>query len=84
MLSAYGLWAGLVYRRWNVVGLVAFTAVQVLVLVAAALVITWLHGWSQVADFVSGWGRLGVTGGVAVLAALFLAAGYTTIRRVTV
>jgi hypothetical protein len=49
----YGMWFGPVYRRWNLIGLLAFTAAQIIVLVGA-------------------------------LAAVLLAGGYTTIRRVTV
>ena len=41
LLFVYGMWFGLVYRRWSLVGLVAFIAGQVTVLLAGALVATW-------------------------------------------
>ena len=84
LMTAYGLWAGLVFRRWSVLGLVTFIAAQVLVLVAATLVITWLDGWARVGEFFTGLGALGMTGIAAALAVVLLGAGFATIRRVTV
>jgi hypothetical protein len=84
-LFAYGMWYAIVYRRWGMLGTVGFTAAQAIVVATASVVVTsehW-HLWSA-----SGSGAdltaLGLTGIIATLAALLLAGGHATIRRVTV
>jgi len=84
LVFVYGMWCGLVYRRWNVVGLVAFVAAQVLVLLAGAVAITWTHAWPGVGDFFTTLSVLGFTGVLAVLVAALALGGFTTMRRVTV
>src|ERR1017187_1388750 len=74
---------GIVYRRWNLTGLLAFVAAQVTVLLAAALIITWAHAWPGVGRFFTSLTAAGLTGLLAVLAAALLAGGYATIRRAT-
>jgi hypothetical protein len=83
-MFVYGSWFGLVYRRWNLFGLLAFGTGQGSVVAAAALITTWLHGWSDVGHFFVTLSVAGLTGVVAVLAAVLLAGGFTTLRRVTV
>jgi hypothetical protein len=83
LLSVYGMWFGIVYRRWNLTGLLAFVAAQVTVLLAAALIITWAHAWPGVGRFFTSLTAAGLTGLLAVLAAALLAGGYATIRRAT-
>ena len=51
LLFVYGMWFGLVYRRWSLLGLVAFIAAQVTVLVVGALVATWTHAWHDIGHF---------------------------------
>src|SRR5262249_52437448 len=47
----YGMWYGLVYRRWNVVGLVAFIAAQVLVVLAVVVAVSTTGNWADVGHF---------------------------------
>lgn len=84
LLFVYGMWFGLVYRRWNLVGLVAFLAAQITVLLMGALVATWTHGWPDVGGFFSAVSATGLTGLLAALAAVLFVGGFVTMRRVTV
>ncbi|HEY3925058.1 MAG TPA: hypothetical protein VGL75_10900 [Acidothermaceae bacterium] len=83
-LYVYGMWVGLVYRRWNLIGMVAFVAAQVTVLVIAAIIVTGSHAWHRVGHFFTTVGAGGLTGLVAALAVVLLAGGFVTMRRVTV
>jgi hypothetical protein len=84
VLFVYGMWLGIVYRRWNLTGAAAFIAAQVTVVVAGVLIVAWADAWSGVGHFFSGLTAAGLTGLLAGLAALLLAGGHATIRRVTV
>lgn len=84
LLFVYGMWFGIVHRRWSFVGTLVFIAAQVTVLLAAALVVTWAHGWAGVGHFFTGLTAAGLTGLLAVLAVALLAGGRATIRRATV
>jgi hypothetical protein len=84
LLFAYGMWFGIVYRRWSIPGNVTFIAAQVTVLLAAALLISWLHGWTGVGRFFTALSAAGLTGLLAALTAALLVGGYATVRRVTV
>ena len=84
LLFVYGMWFGIVYRRWSLFGTLTFVAAQVTVLLGAALVITWAHGWTGVGHFFTGLTIAGLTGLLAVLAAALLVGGHATIRRATV
>jgi hypothetical protein len=84
LLFVYGMWFGIVYRRWSLVGTLTFIAAQVTVLLGAALVVTWSHGWAGVGHFFTGLTAAGLTGLLAVLAVALLAGGRATIRRATV
>ena len=83
-MFVYGMWFGMVYRRWSLPGLLAFIAAQVTVLLAAALLITWSHAWAGTGHFFTALSAAGLTGLLAVLAAALLAGGYATMRRATV
>jgi hypothetical protein len=84
LIFVYGMWFGLVYRRWNLVGLLTFIAAQITVLLAVALAVTWAHVWHGVGHFFSTLSAVGVTGVLAALALLLVVGGAGTIRRVTV
>jgi hypothetical protein len=84
LLFAYGMWFGVVCRRWGLTGTLVFIAAQVTVLLAVALVVTWAHGWAGVGHFFTGLTAAGLTGLLAVLAVALLAGGRATIRHVTV
>jgi hypothetical protein len=80
----YGMWIGLVYRRWNLLGLCVFAALQVAVVVGAVITINYNHSWSAVGRFFTALSAAGLTGLLAALAVLLLAGGYATVRRVAV
>ncbi len=84
LLFVWGMWFGIVYRRWSLFGSVTFIAAQVTVVVAAVLIAVWTDAWSSVGHFFTGLTAAGLTGLLAVLAALLLAGGHATIRRATV
>jgi hypothetical protein len=84
LLFVYGMWYGLIYRRWNLIGMLAFIAAQMLVLLAGALITTWADAWATVGRFFTGLTAAGLTGLLAALTAALLAGGLVTVRRVTV
>jgi hypothetical protein len=84
LLFFYGMWFGLVYRRWGLVGLFAFGAAQITVLLLGALATTWTHAWHELGGFFTTLSASGLTGLLAALAVVLLAGGFTTMRRLTV
>ncbi len=84
LLFVYGMWTGLVYRRWNLFGLLTFVAAQVSVLVVAAVVVTWTHGWHDIGHFFTALSVGGLTGLLAVLTVALFAGGFATLRHVAV
>ena len=84
LLFVYGMWFGIVYRRWNLAGAAAFTIAQFAVVLVAVLLVAWADAWSAVGHFFTGLTAAGLTGLLAGLAVLLLAGGHATIRRVTV
>jgi hypothetical protein len=84
LLFGYGMWLGLVYRRWSLAGLAVFMAGQVTVLVVGAVATTWGHAWHSVGHFFTALSAAGLTGLLAALAVALLAGGFTTMRRLTV
>lgn len=83
-LYVYGMWFGLVYRRWDITGLLTFIGAQVTVLLAATLVTTWIRAWPEVGHFFMTLSAAGLTGVLAAVAAGLTLGGFTTMRRVTV
>jgi hypothetical protein len=84
LLFIWGMWFGIVYRRWNLFGSVTFIAAQVVVVLAAVLILVWADAWSGVGHFFTGLTAAGFTGALAALALLLLAGGQATIRRAAV
>jgi hypothetical protein len=84
LLFVYGMWYGIVFRRWGLVGTVVFIAAQITVLLGAAVVVTWARGWTSVGHFFTGLTAAGLTGVLAVLTVALLAGGQVTIRRATI
>ena len=84
LLFVYGMWFGLVYRRWSLVGLVAFIASQITALLVGAIAVSWTHAWHDIGHFFTALSASGLTGLLAALAAVLLAGGFATMRRVTV
>ena len=84
LMLVYGMWFGLVFRRWNVTGLLAFIAAQVTVLLAAALLATWAQAWPEVGSFFVTLSVLGFAGVLAAATTVLALGGFGTMRRVTV
>ena len=80
----YGMWYGLVFRRWSVPGLVAFIAAQILVALLAVIAVSATGSWSGVGHFFTTVTALAVTGVLAVVALAMGFGGLTTVRRVTI
>ncbi len=84
LLFVYGMWFGIVYRRWGALGTIAFIAAQVTVVLGASIIVSWAHGWTGVGHFFTGLTAAGLTGLLAVLAVALLAGGHATIRRAAI
>jgi len=87
-LFVYGMWYGIVNRRWGMLGLLAFIAVQVLVAIAVSFVYSRSGGGALMLRPAGGHpatlSALDLTGVIAALTVVCLAGGQATIRRVTV
>jgi hypothetical protein len=84
LMLAWGMWFGIVYRRWSVVGLLIFIAVQALALTAILVIIAGANAWHSAAHFFTTLTIEGLTGLLAALTVALLAGGYATVRRLTV
>ncbi len=84
LLYCWGMWFGLVYRRWNLAGLLAFIAIQTTALTAGSLATTWMGGWHAIEHFFTTISAAGLTGLLAVLAVGLIVGGTSTARRLTV
>jgi hypothetical protein len=85
-LFVYGMWYGILYSRWGLLGTLAFIGVQALVVAAWVVVVSFEH-WhvrSAASGPYAGLTALDLTGVIAALAVLLLAGGHATIRRATV
>jgi hypothetical protein len=83
LMFIFGTWFGLVYRRWRVVGTVAFTAALVASGAGAAVAITWAAAWGSLGHFLANVSALGLTGLLAAVVALLVAGGLATVRRIS-
>lgn len=84
LMFAWGMWVGIVYRRWSLVGALIFAAGQITVLLAAGALITWSHTWAGFGHFFTTLSAAGLTGVLAALVVVLLGGGYATLRSVTV
>jgi hypothetical protein len=84
LMFIYGMWFGLVYRRWNLIGLFAFIAALAIVLVTGVVITSRAHAWPAIGHFFTTLSAAGLTGLLAALTVALLAGGYATMRRVTV
>jgi len=84
LFFAYGMWHGLVYRRWNLIGLVAFIATQPLVALAAIVAVSRTSNGSAVGHFFTTITAPTLTSVLAALAMVLGLGGLTTIRRITI
>jgi hypothetical protein len=84
VLFCYGMWFGIVYRRWSLAGAVAFTIAQAAVVTIVIVTLQSAGASSAVGHFFGELTAVGLTGLFAVLAALLVAGGQATIRRAAV
>jgi hypothetical protein len=80
----YGMWYGLVYRRWGVPGLFAFIAAQVLAVLGVVVVVSLTHNWHVFVHFSAAVTAPALIGVLAALAVTMGVGGFTTLRRVTI
>jgi hypothetical protein len=81
----YGMWYGLVYRRWSLPGLAAFLAAQVLAGLVVAVVVTLTDNWNAFGSFFGTTLTLPLLLAVlAAAAALLGLGGFTTLRRAAI
>jgi hypothetical protein len=80
----WGMWFGIVYKRWNLLGLMVFMIAQMAALIIGTTIATTSHAWTSVGHFFTTVSVTGLTGLVALLGLLLFAGGLATIRRVTV
>ena len=84
LLFVYGLWWGLIYQRWNRIGLRVFVIAQVALLLAVGLTADRFGAWPSIGQFFTDLTAPGLTGLLAVIAALLIVGGFVTMRRVRV
>ena len=80
-LFVYGMWYGIVNRRWGMLGLLAFVAVRE---VPAGIAVAFARTWSGVGGPHPSVSALDLTGVIVALTVVIVAGGHATIRRVTV
>ena len=87
-LFVYGMWYGILNRRWGMLGLLAFIAVQVLVALAVSFACSRAGAGPlrlrPAGVYPATLTALELTGVIAALTVVCLAGGHATIRRVTV
>jgi hypothetical protein len=80
----YGMWYGLVYRRWGLVGLLSFVAAQILVALAVLVVVSLTHHLAAAGHFFATMQAAVMIGGLAAVVLVMGVGGFTTMRRVTI
>lgn len=83
-LFVYGMWYGIVHRRWGAPGILMFIAAQALIGLAGYAAVALGYSWAGVEGHLASLSALDLTGFVAALAVALLAGGQATIRSVTV
>ncbi|MGO9188121.1 MAG: ATP-binding cassette domain-containing protein [Streptosporangiaceae bacterium] len=73
LMFVWGMWFGLVYRRWNLLGLLAVIAAPVIALAVGVVIIGHVHAWLAIGHFFTTLGAAGLTGLLAVPAIVLLA-----------
>jgi hypothetical protein len=81
LMFVYGMWSGLIYRRAGLPGTTIFRAARLGAPALAAIITTWVHGWTDIGRLVTVLTAAGLTGVLA--GAVMLAGGFATIRRLT-
>lgn len=81
LLFIYGMWFGLVHRRWNVAGSVGFVIGQIVLVAVAVQLVNVLGGWSAVGSFFSTVTVGGTTALLASMTLVLIGGGYAVVRR---
>jgi hypothetical protein len=71
----FGLWSGLIYRRFGLLGTVVFFAVLTVIPVGAAMIVTSRQDWPAVGDFLTDLNMLAASGLLAIVAAVIAVGG---------
>ncbi|SDO56726.1 hypothetical protein SAMN04489867_0046 [Pedococcus dokdonensis] len=83
-VSALGMLMGTVFKRWGQNGMFLLSTASLLLGAAAAVLITWRHGWGAVGRFFTETTTLALTSGYPLVLAVALAgAAWLVLRRVT-
>src|SRR5262252_8431860 len=80
----YGMWYGLVYRRWGVVGLTTFVVAQMLVALAVVAAVTLTHHWTAFGHFFTTVQAPALIGVLAALTIVLGLDGFSTLRRAAI
>jgi hypothetical protein len=84
LMFLYGMWWGLVFRRWSGFGLYTFGTAQAAAALIAVIVISKAGAWHAFANSFVNLSAIGLTGLMAALAVVLTVGGLATVRRVTV
>lgn len=84
MCFVWGMWFGIIYKRWNLFGLLTFAVIQILVLTFGIWAATADHAWTSIGHFFTTLSVTGLTGLLALLGLFLFTGGLATIRRVAV
>jgi hypothetical protein len=84
LMFVCGVWVGLIYRRWGMLGLLTFAVPVVAALVVGVVAISHAQAWPALGQFFTTLSTAGLTGLLALLVAVLVAGGYATMRHVTV
>ena len=80
----YGMWYGLVHRRWSLPGLLAFIAAQILAALVVVVAVSMTHDWHAFGHFFATVTSPALAGVLAAIALTMGVGGFTTLRRVTI
>ena len=80
----YGMWYGLVYRRWNLTGVLAFIAAQVLVALGIVVAVSMTHSWHGFWHFFATVTAPTLAGVLAAIALTMGLGGFSTLRGVSI
>lgn len=81
-MTFFGLWIGIVFKRWGQYGVWAFVISLGALAVGAVVVVTWQEWWSRIGVFLTDHPPLALQAGYPlVIALVFAGAAYLTTRR---
>jgi hypothetical protein len=84
LVFVYGMWFGLVYRRWSTTGILAFVIGQIVLVAIAVQLLALADGWGELGTLFTTVTATGTTGLLAALTLALIAGGYAVVRRTSV